>query len=185
MLKVDLDFPVAGKFDDISSVSIASEVVIDAVKIITVVTSFTPFLQEKFYLPADGDTVSQIKTYYANGRNNGLSEIVVNEGFTVELPNNWSGFYDDLLVSQTYSHLAALSVQVPNISLAVTAMAFALIKGEKDPDNPNRIAALQASVDGVLAALTAVGQSLSIEQLAEVRTMLDANNFQSITMDGG
>lgn len=98
---------------------------------------------------------------------------------------NWSGFYDDLLVSQTYSHLAALSVQVPNISLAVTAMAFALIKGEKDPDNSNRMAALQASVDGVLAALNTVGQSLSIEQLAEVRTMLDSNNFQSITLDGG
>lgn len=95
----------------------------------------------------------------------------------------WNGFYDALMVSQTYNFLFAETVSHPSISGAMAAMGVALLKGESDPLNPDRLAALQASVSAVLGVLAVVGISLSNEQIAEIRTLFDDNGFTSIQLE--
>lgn len=96
---------------------------------------------------------------------------------------NWNSFYDGLMISQTYNFLLAQTVPHPSISGVMAAMGIALLKGESDPLNPDRLAALQASVSAILYALNAVGITLSTEQLTEIRTLLDGNGFDSIQLE--
>jgi len=95
---------------------------------------------------------------------------------------NWAGFYDQLIVSQTYNYLLSQTIPHPSISGVMAVMGFSINDGKADPANPNRLAAFQSSVSAVLMALNAVGLPLSEAMLAEVRGLLDANNFQSITL---
>jgi hypothetical protein len=97
---------------------------------------------------------------------------------TITAPN-WGGFYDALIVTSTYQYLIANTVPHPSISGAMAAMGIAILQGQSDLSNPNRLEAFQASVSGVLAALSAVNLTLTPEMLAEVRSILDANGFNS------
>jgi hypothetical protein len=95
---------------------------------------------------------------------------------------DWNGFYDGLIMSATYNHLLGLTAIAPNITGSITAIAVAIVQGQLDPSNPNRLAALQAAINAVLGVLVAINQPLTTEQLAEVRGLLDGNGFGSITL---
>jgi hypothetical protein len=95
---------------------------------------------------------------------------------------NWLQFYKQLKISATYQNLIGLTVVVPNISGVMAAMGIAIQDGIRDPFDADILPAFQASISGVLAALNAVGQPLTVEQLAEVRGLLDNNGFESVLL---
>jgi hypothetical protein len=95
---------------------------------------------------------------------------------------NWQGFYDQLIMSQIYNHLLTNTKPHPSISGAMMAMGFAINAGMGDPSNPDRLAALQAAVFAVLDALNDASIPLSVEQVAEVRELLDSNDFEMIRL---
>ncbi len=101
-----------------------------------------------------------------------------------ELPQpNWLQFYKLLKNSVTYQYLIVLSIAAPNISGVMAAMGIAIQDGIRDPSDPDILPAFQASVSGFLAALDAINQPLTTEQLAEVRLLLDNNGFSFIQLE--
>jgi hypothetical protein len=125
-------------------------------------------------------TLSVLQSAYSDGD----YEIIQDLEPPQENPQvDWSNFYDQLIMSQTYNFLQSKTIPYPSITGAMAAMAVALIKGQSDLSNPDRLAALQASVSIVLAALDAIGIPLSSEQLMEVRQLLDINGFSSIQLE--
>jgi hypothetical protein len=109
-------------------------------------------------------------------------EWVVSDKPVPEPVPNWTGFYDGLIVSQTYNHLLGLTVPYPSISGVMAVMGVSLLQGQSDPSNPSRLAALQAAVSAILSVLSALEISLTTEQLTEVRGLLDENGFNEITL---
>jgi hypothetical protein len=95
---------------------------------------------------------------------------------------NWTGFYDGLIISQTYNHLLGLTVPYPSISGVMAVMGVAILQGQSDPSNPSRLAALQAAVSAILSVLNALEIPLTSEQLAEVRGLLDSNGFEAVNL---
>jgi hypothetical protein len=95
---------------------------------------------------------------------------------------DWNQFYDGLIMSSTYNHLLQLTAVAPNITGTITAIAVAIVQGQLDPSNPNRLAALQAAINAVLVVLTIIEQPLTTGQLAEVRGLLDSNGFESVSL---
>ena len=95
---------------------------------------------------------------------------------------NWTGFYDQLLISSTYQSLYVKTITVPSISGAMAAIGIALVVGKDDPTSENKFNALQSAISGLLFALNELQILLTVEQLAEIRGLLDANGFQEITL---
>lgn len=133
-----------------------------------------------FTEPTKSVLIDSYNDYIANG---GVIEIIPDPE-PVEEPVilNWSQFYKALKKSVTYRHLIGLSVVAPNISGVMAAMGIAIQDGIRDALDPDILPAFQASVSGVLAALNAINQPLTTEQLAEVRLLLDNNGFNSIQL---
>jgi hypothetical protein len=107
--------------------------------------------------------------------------VVTDKPSPVVVPN-WTGFYDGLIVSATYNHLLGLTVPYPSISGVMAVMGVSLLQGQSDPNNPSRLAALQAAVSAILSVLNALEIPLTTEQLTEVRGLLDGNGFNEITL---
>ena len=141
------------------------------------------------FVPTDGGnpdwssftepTLSILQTAYANGD----YEIVPDpEPIVEQAVPNWSGFYDQLIVSQTYQYLLSNTIPNPSISGVMAVMGFSINDGKNDPSNPDRLKAFQASISSVLFAINAVGLSLSPEMMAEIRQLLDVNGLESIVL---
>lgn len=97
-------------------------------------------------------------------------------------PPDWDKFYDQLIVSQSYLFLYVNTISHPGISGAMAVMGFAIKDGEKEPTSFDRLAAFQASINGVLLAVSEVGLMLTNDMLAEVRQLLDDNGFNAIQL---
>lgn len=95
---------------------------------------------------------------------------------------NWDGFYDALLISDTYRYLLSQTVPNPSISGVMAVMGLTIERGLNDPSNPNRLEAFKAATAGLIGTLNALQTPLTPEQLAEVRTLLDANGFKSVAL---
>lgn len=95
---------------------------------------------------------------------------------------NWDGLYQGLMVSTVYSELVALGQQHSGIDGALDKTIDSIQYGIFKPESIAALPAFQSAINLLLMVLTGAGQGLSVEQLTEVRSILDANNFQEITL---
>jgi hypothetical protein len=188
MLEIELDFTVEAFYGEISSVFLASEVIEDrspTIKKITVITSFSPYAEEEMFLLNDPEvtTIDAVKAYYANSRNNGLSEIPIISLPIIETPPpDWDGLYQTLMVSSVYYTLVGLGEQIDAVDGALDKTIDAIQYGIFKPDSVAAMPAFQSAINLLLLRLTNSELELSTEQIAEVRGVLDTNGFNSIQL---
>lgn len=138
-----------------------------------------PFNGSPDYAGINDPALSILQAAYGEGNYEIIPEP---EPIQESIVPDWDEFYDQLKGSSVYNYLLSQTIPYPSISGVMAVMGFAIKDGQDDPANPNRIASLQASVYAVLMALNAVGIPLTTEQLAEVRSLLDGNGFNSIQL---
>lgn len=110
-------------------------------------------------------------------------EIVPDTEPIQELPApNWDGLYQALMVSAVYAHLVGIGQQLSSVDGALDKTIDAIQYGIFKPDSMAALPAFQSAINLLLFVLTNNEVSLSVEQLLEVRNILDANSFQSITL---
>ena len=95
---------------------------------------------------------------------------------------DWDGLYQGLMVSDVYSQLVILGQQYSGIDGALDKAIDAIQYGIFRPDSVAAFPAFQSAINLLLYVLGEAGQPLSVEQLASVRAVMDANNFQGITL---
>ena len=110
-------------------------------------------------------------------------EIIPDPEPIVETPSpDWDGLYISFMVSQSYQYLVQLELSVAQISVAMIKLIDAIQYGIVKPESPAALPAFQSSINLLFYTLEITGQSLGESILTEVRTILDSNNFQSITL---
>jgi len=95
---------------------------------------------------------------------------------------DWDELYQGLMVSSVYPTLVGIGQQISAVDGALDKTIDAIQYGIFKPDSVAALPAFQSAINLLLTVLNAVGQPLTTEQLAEVRAILDANNFQVITL---
>lgn len=95
---------------------------------------------------------------------------------------NWDGLYQGLMVSSVYPTLVGIGQQISGVDGALDKTIDAIQYGIFKPDSVAALPAFQSAINLLLTVLTGAGQVLTTEQTAETRAILDANNFQSITL---
>lgn len=95
---------------------------------------------------------------------------------------DWDGLYQGLMVSTVYPLLVGIGQQISGVDGALDKTIDAIQYGIILPSSVAALPAFQSAINLLLTVLNAVGQPLTTEQLAEVRAILDANNFQVITL---
>lgn len=96
---------------------------------------------------------------------------------------DWDGLYQGLMVSSVYPMLVGIGQQISAVDGALDKTIDAIQYGIFKPDSVAALPAFQSAINLLLVVLTGAEQTLSVEQLAEVRAILDANDFQGITLE--
>jgi hypothetical protein len=95
---------------------------------------------------------------------------------------NWDRLYAALMNSEPYQFALLKSTEIPNLASALSVVIDSIQYGIMRPDSQAAMPAFQSAVSLLMASLASVNQSFTLEQLAEVRAILDANNFQSVLL---
>lgn len=104
------------------------------------------------------------------------------EPFIPPVIPNWDGLYQSLLGSSVYQDLVGLALQFNPVDSALDKVIASINYGDKKPDSTVAYNAFQSAVQLLLYALGLAGQTLNVEQLAEIRGALDSNGFEGILL---
>lgn len=94
---------------------------------------------------------------------------------------DWDGLYQTLLGSAVYQHLVGLALQHNAVDSALDKVIASISYGDKARSTV-AYDAFQSAVSLLLYALGLVNQPLNDEHLDEIRSALDANNFEGIVL---
>jgi hypothetical protein len=96
---------------------------------------------------------------------------------------DWDGLYSALMDSEPYQFALLKSTEIPNLASALSVVIDSIQYGIMRPDSQAAMPAFQSAVSLLMASLASVNQSFTLEQLAEVRGILDSNSFQSVLLE--
>lgn len=106
------------------------------------------------------------------------------EPFVEPTTPDWDGLYQGLMVSFVYPTLVGVGQQISAIDGALDKTIDAIQYGIFKPDSVAALPAFQSAINLLLSVLNGAGQTLDNQQTSEIREILDANGFNSISLDG-
>lgn len=97
---------------------------------------------------------------------------------------DWDGLYQGLMVSSAYSALVGVGQQISAVDGALDKTIDAIQYGIFKPESVAALPAFQSAINLLLSVLNGAGQTLDNQRTSEIREILDANGFNSISLDG-